>query len=182
MVYIRWGDNRCPPNAIRLHEGIITQAASKTANLLCIPKFSTQTSSTNQYTSINQYTSTTPPSHITRMEPLLYTNLQGMVDAVPCARCYDNSHSTEFTFPGSTTCPTDWTRQYYGHLITSYELSTSDVLCGDERLTRAIQWGDGSYTSGRNDVNMIETVCDKEVLSCRGYGAGQLTPCVVCSK
>ena len=180
MVYVRWGDNRCPPNAVLLYEGIITQAASKMANLLCIPKSSSKTSPAKQYTMT--MTTTTPPSHVTRMEPLLFTNLQGVVDAVPCARCYDSSHSTEFTFPGSTTCPTDWTRQYYGHLITSYELSTSDVLCGDERLTRAIQWGDGSYSSKRNGVNMIETVCGKDVLSCRGHSAGQLTSCVVCSK
>ena len=175
MVYTRWGESTCPPNSALLHDGIVTQAATKMTNLLCIPK--------DNPSSTHKGTSTTPTSHITRIEPLLYTDNLGMVNAIPCAQCYASSHSTEFTLPGSTTCPSGWTKQYNGHLMTSFELSTTDVLCGDERLTRDIQWSDGSSTTARNDLNLIEMVCggDGVTVSCQGYQAGQPVPCVVCS-
>ena len=87
-----------------------------------------------------------------------------------------------FTFSGRSTCPGDWTRQYNGHLITSYEFSTTDILCADERLSREIRWRDtNTGTVIRNGVNMLETVCGEGVASCQGYEAGQLMPCVVCS-
>ena len=74
-------------------------------------------------------------------------------------------------------------REYHGHLITSYELSTTDVLCGDEKLTRNIQWRGHTHKAvRRNDLNLLETDCGYEVPSCRGYGAGLVMPCAVCSK
>ena len=66
--------------------------------------------------------------------------------------------------------------------MTSYELSTTDVLCADERLSREIQWRDANTGAVvRNGVNMLETVCGEGVASCQGYEAGQLMPCIVCS-
>ena len=176
LVYTRWAECTCPSDAILLYDGIIVQAANMLTNLLCIPKDST---SSNQS---GATTTTTPSSHITRMEPLLYTNRMGVTDAIPCALCHASNQSTIFTFSGRRTCPGDWTRQYSGYLTTSYELSTADVLCADEWLSREIRWRDPSTGAViSNGVNMLETVCGEGVASCQGYGARQLMPCVVCS-
>ena len=174
LTYTHWGDSACPVDTVLLYSGIIVQAASKMTNLLCIPKDSASSS--------QPQIGATPTSHITRMEPQVYTNHAGVTDAIPCSLCFVSSQSVVVTFPGNTTCPNDWTRQYHGHLITSYELSTTDILCADEKLSREIKWGDGTTTATRNDLNMVETVCRNEASSCQGYKAGQLMSCVVCSK
>ena len=159
-----------------LYAGIITQAASKMTNLLCIPRENPSPS--------HQYVATPPTSHITKMEPFLYTDLQGIVDAVPCARCYTSSQTMEIILPGSKTCPVGWTKLYHGHLVTSFELSTTDILCADEQLTTNILWGTGSTTTTSNDLNLLETDCGEGgvVTSCQGYQKGQIMPCVSCSK
>ena len=177
LVYTRWGERTCSSADVTLlYDGIIVQAASMLTNLLCIPR---ESNNSNQS---DASTNTTPPSHITRMEPLLYTNQMGVTDAIPCALCHVTNQSTIFTFSGRSTCPGDWVRQYSGYLITSYELSTTDVLCADEKLSREIRWRDANTGAViRNGVNMIETVCGEGVASCQGYEAGQLMPCVVCS-
>ena len=179
-MYTRWAECTCPLDTTLLYDGIIVQAANMLTNLLCIPQESTSSNQSDATTTTT--TNTTPPSHITRMEPLLYTNQLGVTDAIPCALCHISNHSTIFTFSGRSTCPGDWTRQYNGHLITSYEFSTTDILCADERLSREIRWRDtNTGTVIRNGVNMLETVCGEGMASCQGYEAGQLMPCVVCS-
>ena len=179
VVYIRWGESSCPRHTRLLHDGIVVQSANKMTNLLCIPRHSAHSASPT-----HPCTTTPPTSHITRMEPLLYTNQLGAADAIPCARCYSSHHSTHFMHPGSSTCPGGgWTRQYHGHLMTAYELSTTDVLCADEKLTTNIQWkGSRKRATYRNSLNLLETVCGYGAPSCRGYEAGHLMPCVVCSK
>ena len=37
---------------------------------------------------------------------------------VPCAVCYSGTRSTKITIPGRTACPSSWTREYYGYLMT----------------------------------------------------------------
>ena len=171
LVYIRWGECTCSPDATLLYDGIIVQAASMLTNLLCISK---EPTSSNQ---LDASTNATPRSHITRMEPLLYTNQMGTTDAfpVPCAISLTSQpylHSLEGALALG-----DWTRQYSGYLTTSYELSTTDVLCADEKLSREIRWRDADTGAVvRNGVNMLETVCEEGVASCQGYEAGQLIP------
>ena len=117
VVYARWGESRCPPESTLLYDGIIIHAASMLANLLCIPRDSANS------TSQSDASTATPSSHITRMEPLLYANQMNVTDAIPCALCHVRTQSVS----GLSTCPSGWTKQYGGYLMTFHELSTTDI-------------------------------------------------------
>ena len=39
---------------------------------------------------------------------------------VPCAVCHVSNRTAVYMVPAKYTCPTGWTREYYGYLMTSY--------------------------------------------------------------
>ena len=40
--------------------------------------------------------------------------------SVPCAVCHVSNRTAVYMLPAKYTCPTGWTREYYGYLMTSY--------------------------------------------------------------
>ena len=46
------------------------------------------------------------------------SNLHLNADDVPCAVCYVASRETVLMIPGTYICPSNWTREYYGYLMT----------------------------------------------------------------
>ena len=65
---------------------------------------------------------------------------------VPCAVCYAPNKSTKLMIPAKTSCPTSWTREYYGYLMTNHHGHNSnkqyecidnypDVIAGSARNT-----------------------------------------------
>ena len=41
----------------------------------------------------------------------------------PCAVCYTPRRNTKITIPARTSCPSSWTREYYGYLMTAAQYS-----------------------------------------------------------
>ena len=40
---------------------------------------------------------------------------------VPCAACYTSARGSKIMIPGKVSCPSSWTREYYGYLMTEYQ-------------------------------------------------------------
>ena len=125
-VYVRWGHDQCPSNAQLVYSGRVgrPEHASDTpttgggggSNLQCLPmdpNFLTQISGTQYRAKIygaEYQTHTDSNSHV-----------HGCLDFdVPCAVCHVSNRNAVYMVPAKYTCPTGWTREYYGYLMSEY--------------------------------------------------------------
>ena len=46
---------------------------------------------------------------------------------VPCTVCYSSGRTATITIPGRTSCPSSWTREYYGYLMTDRAYSSNPL-------------------------------------------------------
>ncbi|KAL9965217.1 hypothetical protein ACROYT_G028988 [Oculina patagonica] len=98
----------------------------------------------------------------------------------PCAVCYVKSRGSQMMIPGTNKCPSGWTREYYGYLMTSHygHAHQSEFVCVDQ---------DAEVTPGTHkDTNgaLLYTVqgdCG-HALPCKPYIHGYELTCVVCTK
>ena len=110
-MYVRWGKSSCPQ--IERTELMYSGMAGGThyshegggANLLCMP-------ADPQYT-LPHRSGVTGHAHIYKVEydhPLR----GGYRHEVPCAVCHVSTRPAVFMIPAWTSCPSSWTREYYG--------------------------------------------------------------------
>ena len=95
----------------------------------------------------------------------------------PCAACY-STRSAKIMIPGKVSCPSQWTREYYGYLMSeATQISgQSSYACMDidaEAIgnIRDLQ-GAGFYFA---EVHCVG-------INCPPYDEGSELPCVVCTK
>ena len=97
----------------------------------------------------------------------------------PCAVCHVSTRSSMIMIPGNTTCPQDWTREYYGYMMT--ELNThhrSMYVCVD----RAMEAIPGSSPNHNGALFYhVEAVCGVGI-PCPPYNNYKEINCVVCTK
>ena len=57
-------------------------------------------------------------------------------DNAPCALCFTSNRSVVITIPAKYSCPSGWTREYYGYLMSSakYQKHTTMFVCVDHDL------------------------------------------------
>ena len=112
-----------------------------------------------------------------RASPPAFTNQRGH-DA-PCSVCYTFERSIIITIPGRTSCPTSWTREYYGYLMADRSeghTSGRAPVCVDVNA----QSIHGSATRNiRSQLYFLETRCSG---LCPPYSEGSEVACVVCTK
>ena len=176
VVYTRWGRKSCPTGAELLYDGMAGGShysqSGGGANYVCLPK-------------VPQYMSTyVPPTFFSYMYGAEYDYVNGIFPGkhnhnVPCAVCYTSTKSVKLMIPARTSCPSSWTREYKGYLMTEkYNHARNAVYeCVDENAESI----DGSHS----DVNgalfyFIRTTCTG--LPCLPYVANRVITCVVCTK
>ena len=98
----------------------------------------------------------------------------------PCAVCYVRSRGSQMMIPGTNQCPSGWTREYYGYLMTSHynHAHQSEFVCVDV---------DAEVVPGSNrgeDGALLYTVQSyrDRALPCKPYTHGYELTCVVCTK
>ena len=172
-VYVRWGHHSCPQNSSLVYSGRTAGADSKDsgggANAQCLPM------SPEYLTTING--SQTKSSFITGAEyqaNRIKTSSNNR--DIPCAVCLSTA-STSYMFPAKVTCPTSWTKQYQGYLMSSHHMqSRAEYLCVDETFRSAGR--------RRNDngflLYLVEPRCKS--LPCPPYDETRELACVVCTK
>ena len=96
----------------------------------------------------------------------------------PCVVCFVKSRGSMLMMPARNDCPSGWTEEYHGYLMTGYHNHKKgyDFICVDE---------DAEYVSGTQAnkngalLYIVEGVCGS--LPCNPYVAGRELTCAVCT-
>ena len=123
-VYVRWGHDQCPSTAQLVYSGRAGGARyndpGSGSNPQCLPidpQFLTPIANKG-YThraiiqGAEYQTFTDSSSHVHGSHDL----------EVLCAVCHVSNRTAVYMVPAKYTCPTGWTREYYGYLMTSVSL------------------------------------------------------------
>ena len=97
----------------------------------------------------------------------------------PCVVCFVKSRGSMLMMPARNDCPSGWTEEYHGYLMTEYygHKHSRDFICVD---------GDPEYVPGTHAnkdgalLYPVEGVCGS--LPCLPYVAGRELTCSVCTK
>ena len=97
----------------------------------------------------------------------------------PCAVCFVKSRDSMLMMPARNDCPSGWTKEYHGYLMTAYhgDKHSSEFICVDdnpEYVRGSKQDQDGAL------LYPVEGVCGS--LPCLPYVAGRELTCAVCTK
>ena len=97
----------------------------------------------------------------------------------PCVVCFVRSRASMLMMPARNDCPSGWTEEYHGYLMTAYydHKKQRDYVCVDKdaeaRPGTAVS-KDGAL------LYPVEGVCGS--LPCHPYVAGRELTCAVCTK
>ena len=120
-VYVRWGHDQCPSTAQLVYSGraggpYYTHAGGG-SNPQCLPldpNFLTPISGPQGFRGLmygaEYETFTDRNSHVHGRH----------TTDVPCAVCHVSNRTAVYMVPAKYTCPTGWTREFYGYLMTSH--------------------------------------------------------------
>ena len=98
---------------------------------------------------------------------------------VPCAVCYTPSKTASLMIPAKANCPSGWTREYYGYLMSAYRGRDKRIqyTCVDKSLSVIPGLG-----ADNNDALMYHVEVSCNGLDCGRYIAENELNCVVCTK
>jgi len=187
VVYTRWGRTTCPntTGTQLLYAGRAAGSQYSNqgggANYLCLPEqpqYSTYTAGVQTgraYLYGAEYR--TGGSHPENIGPL-----HSFADHnVPCAACYTSARGAVVMIPAQLSCPSSWTREYYGYLMTershfTHHRSTFECV---EQSPQSVPCSIGS----RNEALFyhVEVKCGYGI-PCPPYDAPKEITCVVCTK
>ena len=175
MTYTRWGHNACPsvPGTQMLYTGRVAGAfynhKGGGANYLCLPNnpdYNIRTSSPRYYSRV----------YGTEYEyPLVGTHDHD----VPCAVCYATTRAAQLMIPAKTSCPPNWTREYYGYIMSEGNWdnrSRNQYICVDKNQVSLP--GSRSNING-NVIYHIKAACHG--IQCPPYDPNKALTCAVCT-
>ena len=98
---------------------------------------------------------------------------------VPCAVCYVSSRGTYVMIPARNVCPSGWTREYWGYLMTEGYSSKANrnFVCVDEDAENVPF---SHAKKGGAKLAPVQGQC--YILPCGPYVGGRELTCAVCSK
>ena len=179
-VYVRWGHTQCPSTAQLVYSGRAGGAhhthSGGGSNPQCLPL------DPNFLTPISN-----GPQHRDYMygaEYFTYGDSNSPGNAahfsdVPCAVCHVSNRTAAYMVPAKYTCPSGWTREYYGYLMTEYyKAHRVQYICVDN----AFKFVPGSASVKFNGMllHFIEGRCGS--LPCLPYDETKELSCAVCTK
>ena len=179
-AYIRWGNSSCPcvTGTTLVYTGFAGGSQHNQdgggANYLCMPDAPKYSSTLTYRPGVQNHS----PIHGGEYQ----YPIQGSHDYnVPCALCHASSRSVLIMIPAMTSCPSDWTREYYGYLMSSQRVyKRTTFVCVDESME--------SITGSQADTNgalfyHTEAHCGTG-LPCTDttYNNHKELNCVVCTK
>jgi len=177
-VYIRWGHTSCPSSGAQIvYSGIVAGPHSGHSgggsNPQCLPLDPTYL----RYHSGSQIdVSYIYGTEYERTNPLVPNSDDG---DIPCAVCYVPTRSSMYMIPARYSCPSGWTREYYGYLMS--ERSThhrTQYLCADQSFTVLRN----TLHSDRGGLEFfpVEGRCGS--LPCPPYEETKELTCAVCTR
>ena len=179
-TYIRWGRTTCNSTAgtqllySGRAAGSFYNEQGGGANYLCLPDdpdFLSYTSGAQNYRAHlygTEYQAVNTPPAFGSM-----TNHN-----VPCAVCYTPTRGTMIMIPAKTTCPTSWTREYYGYIMSAYHgFQRTMYECVDSDAESVP--GSSTFVGGAL-FHFVESRCTG--IPCPPYADGKELACIVCTK
>nr|QIQ54700.1 capsule gland specific secretory protein [Reishia bronni] len=172
-TYVRWGRKTCPvvnQNSTTLvYSGIVggkhyTHKGSGT-NPLCL-------------TNDPKYDGRVKPSTNGYLYGSEYEGIPELQDQeIPCSVCH-TTYSNTIMIPGTNQCPSGWTTQYLGHLVSGYyNHYANQFVCLDGQPE-----GVSSSRTNQNGFLFYIVVSKCGSLSCPPYQNDKVVTCAVCSK
>ena len=182
VIYTRWGRKTCPTDqgTQLLYSGRAGgthwQHTGGGANYLCMPDDPDHL----QYISGVQGW-----SYVARVE-YWYDTMPSLSSKnyhnVPCAVCYVSTRSVSVMIPAKTQCPTHWTLEYIGYLMSE----NRDRSNGGRTMYECVDKDPESVPAldpagdARGFFELVEPYCNG--LSCPPYDAEKELTCVVCTR
>ena len=175
VTYVRWGKSSCPSvsGTVLVYSGrtagSLFSSSGGGTNYLCMPNDPQYT--LNYRPGVQSYS----PLHGSEYEqPLVGSHDHN----VPCAVCSATTRNHVLFIPAKTSCPSSWTREYYGYLMTSrYYENPSTFECVDKDQESI----PGFYAdTGGSSLFHVEATCNG--LQCPPYVTHKELNCVVCTK
>ena len=183
VVYTRWGRTTCPNTtgtqllyAGRAAGSHYTQRGGG-GNYLCLteqPEYSNFTAGTQSgraYLYETEYETGGPGE----TGPLSSLNDRN----APCAVCYTSTRATVVMVPGQVTCPSSWTKEYYGYLMAERHTHHRSTFECVDQSSQSIS-GSHANTDGALFYH-VEVKCSHGI-PCPPYDTQKEVTCVVCTK
>ena len=175
MVYTRWGNSGCPN--IAGTELVYTGRAGGSffdqrgggANYLCLPM-----DPEYNLTSTAGVQGDSPVWGAEYQDPVVGAHQ----DDVPCAVCHVTTRETVLMIPAKASCPTSWTEEYDGYLMSERDTTRRTMFVCVDREQESIP-GTGANTNG---ALFYHTEAHCTSLPCPPYNNNQELNCVVCTK
>ena len=178
-VYVRWGHDQCPSTAQLVYSGRAGGSSYEHSgggsNPLCLPldpNFLTPISVGHQYRDLiygaEYYT------HGDNKDPVKGVHRT----EVPCAVCHVSNRTAVYMVPAKYTCPSGWTREYYGYLMSEHYTNKGryEFICVDNAFKSAP--GSTSHVGGVH-LHLVEGRCG--TLPCPPYDSTNELSCTVCT-
>ena len=174
VIYTRWGKSTCPTTAgtqlvyAGRVGGTFAGHNGGGANYLCMPpdpQYSTYAPGVRGHSS---------------MYGVEYENpIGGTTDNdATCAVCYVSTRETQLMLPAKTSCPTSWTREYHGYLMSEHDIhKRTSFVCVDGAF-EAVPGSQGHGSSGH--FYHVEAACG--TMPCPPYVDYKELTCAVCTK
>ena len=176
-TYIRWGKSSCPNIAgtQKVYSGIAAGSwysqLGGGANYLCMPKDPEYKSDLTYRGGLSEYSQLNGVEYKQPLQGQDHYN-------VPCAVCHVTTRSAVLLLPAKYSCPSTWTREYYGYLMSEHRgHKRTSFECVDEDME--VLTGTSAYTNGALMYH-VEAKCNG--LPCPPYNSHKELNCVVCSK
>jgi len=183
VVYTRWGRTVCPstPGTQLLYAGRVAGSyyteRGGGANYICLPEqpqYSTYTAG-RQSGRAFLYGAEYETSGGIQTGPLRSVHDHN----VPCAICYASTRETVVMIPARLSCPSSWTREYYGYLMASYYGQHRTMFECVDRNPQSVP-GSSANTNGALFYH-VEAKCNVGI-PCPPYDTQKEVTCVVCTK
>ncbi|KAK7095432.1 uncharacterized protein [Littorina saxatilis] len=168
-TFVRWGRKSCPNDTSEVYVGVVGgkwyQQKGSGTNYLCLTKSP-------------QFDLVAVPGSVGQLYGTEYelTSSHSNHD-VPCSVCLAPKSAT-IMVPGTKYCPSGWTRQYYGHLVSNDQsYYATEYVC----LDSAPEHEDHGHEN-RNGALFYYVVAKCGALLCPPYRDNKVVTCAVCSK
>ena len=178
VTYIRWGRTTCPQAAetqlVYSGRAAGTHYSNKggSAEIICLPD-------NPDYLTPKNGVQGHSPLHGAEYESFSPTPLGDLGEHnVPCAVCYASTRVAMLMIPAKTQCPSSWTLEYVGYLMTeAYTHRRSMFSCMDKDA-QGLPGGSGD-TNGALFYH-VEASCNG--ILCPPYDTEREMTCAVCTK
>ena len=173
-TYVRWGKSTCRSGAQLLYAGrvggsLYTHGGG--SNYVCMPD-------------VPEYTLRYSPgvqghSYMYGVEYQGHTVPNKNSHNAVCALCYLSDKGTSVMMPAKTSCPSGWTKEYYGYLMAEHtrHKHRTEFVCVNKDL-ESLPGSQHHINSGH--FYYVEGHCDG--VPCPPYNNYKELNCVVCSK